>query len=537
MLCCPKTAGELSGEEISAIHRETCPEGELWYAAADWPEDRVLTLRERLAWLHYAKRIQEVSRWDAYPTENTQWTPPFPRDPILWALCKRRAGLARRLLEEKGALSWAEGSLYAPWTFRWSLSLLRLILDLSPRVGELACTQRFTCTGGGGKVLVVGNLLVGAAALDDLGAVELLLERGYTVGFADEMEKGVLWKMAEAEIEPFQSVGKTISYDCGPVAWYAFITRKRFALVPDKGSHLECLGLTINANDAMAAACLCGNTRIVLRLLRYPPARDSLDFHKALSLMAGGKSRRIRACLRAIEGALGMRAEEFVAPCEVENRKTSFFQACLRRHDFHWGFGAADVSDDAVEWMVCRSDEEYWTWKALPDVPRERLRQVLARVISLILAPEWPDNSPVVLLTHSGDTEDHVLSVIRTFWRGEPLMEAIPLDRNQVPPKTNLRRLFKFWEYLQIVGRPPKDGVSPLAQALLRGMCDDAELARLRKSGRPGQLLDNPAALAAVREENPARAAEFILSLEAPERDKLFLLALLGISDAASYLL
>lgn len=177
----PACAGELTEEERIAVCKALYPEqaNKAPENRALWPKDRQLTAAEKMAWSRYVRR-PPATRYDIYPAYGRKYGETYqPTDPVLWALRMRRAGLARRLLEEKGPLDWVDASRYAPWTLRWSPSLLKLILDLAPAGEPPGCCHRFTRTGGDWKICVNATLLTAAAALDDIESVELLLEYGY----------------------------------------------------------------------------------------------------------------------------------------------------------------------------------------------------------------------------------------------------------------------------------------------------------------------------------------------------------------------
>ena len=533
----PKLAGELSFEERDAIYKELYPESEGFSPWCNWEDDKPLTRREQRAWFRYVHRPPDYPRWEQYPAAQNNWSRSFPRDAILWALCMRREREARRLLERKGRLSWAEGTLYAPWTFGWSQPLLRLILDMSPQAGELGCARTFRCPGGGGKMIVLGNLLMGAAALNDLPAAELLLERDYSLGSGDFCRKGVSRALHDAKIEPFgdeylgiqRAGGERRKQDpqeqerLALTDSYAFFTCKhRFHLVPDRreGSPWEDVGLGLNSNDALAAACLCGHREMALLLLRKSPfARESLDFRKALAdIAAEAKSPRLLDCLRAVEAELGMSAVRFVEPSECECRRSEFFQECLRIHDFYGFRGEFDMTEYMVE-----SPKSGWVLRAAPFAPRERLFSFLCEALPDMPDPDWfcHPEEPVALPAAN-------LRAVQDFL---PLMTAVglrcTLDRNCVPQSVDLSCLFGLLEYVELVGEPPETGLSGVAQAILWGMSGQAEQMLRTRQKEAVFLAEKEKALTLLRQEDPRYIVPYLERLEFSRQSKLFLLSLL----------
>ena len=112
----PACAGELTEEERIAVCRALYPEqaNKTPENRALWPKDRRLTAAEKMAWSRYVRR-PTATRYDIYPAYGRKYGELYrPTDPIIWALRMRRAGLARRLLEEKGPLDWVDASRYVP---------------------------------------------------------------------------------------------------------------------------------------------------------------------------------------------------------------------------------------------------------------------------------------------------------------------------------------------------------------------------------------------------------------------------------------
>ncbi len=458
----PKSAGKLTEEERIAICAALYPEqaNKAPENRALWPKNRPLTAQEKMAWSRYVRR-PPATRYDIYPAFGWKYGKVYrPTDPILWALRMRRAGLARRLLEEKGALDWVDASRYAPWTLRWSPSLLKLILDLAPAGEPLGCCHRFTRTGGDWKICVNATLLTAAAALDDIASVELLLQYGYDAAPEPDQYGDVLPRDMRHRYHAHRDydgddpdrhyMHSTLPLDISDIS----MEHTLFLIPTDEGAKKgitrpHARGQWERSCQPLSAALSCGATRCALRLLEYSKAVDSRHVQTTVSYLADFGISPFRETLDAVMDALGTTPERFVEPMRWEEKNSERFLKCLQYHDFY----SLDWNGERYDCAVLILDHLYTEWgqKASAMIPPERLSQALPKYI-------------------------HTMGRSTYFPGKERLTElqarlgiTLTLERDAVLPGTCWYALLYMLDYVA-VGPPPADHLSALAIFLLNTM-------------------------------------------------------------------
>lgn len=462
----PICAGELTEEERIAVCKALYPEqaNKSPENRALWPKDRRLTAAEKMAWSRYVRR-PTVTRYDVYPAYGRKYGALYrPTDPILWALRMRRAGLARRLLEEKGPLDWVDASRYAPWTLRWSPSLLKLILDLAPAGEPLGCCHRFTRTGGDWKICVNATLLTAAAALDDIESVELLLQYGYDPAPESDQYRDMLPEKMRLRYAPKRD------YD-GKKDWYQrhstlpldideiSLKHDLFLIPTDEGfakgltllhPHAYYFGVYVSWGfQPLSAALLCGAPRCALRLLEYPQTLVSEHVQATVSYLADFGIPPFRETLDIVMDALGSSPEQFVEPENWEDLHSRRHLVCLRKHDFYTVGRDGARRDYVVDLMGRLWDEQSFAKAA--ELPIERLNRALMGLIR----------------SKSRSRYSSGYEKLAEFQERQGI--TLTLDRDGVLPGTCWYSLLRALDCVA-AGPPPEDHLSAAARLFLNAM-------------------------------------------------------------------
>lgn len=462
----PAYAGELTEEERIAVCAALYPQqaNKAPENRALWPKDRRLTAEEKMAWSRYVRR-PPATRYDVYPAYGGKYGKIYrPTDPILWALRMRRAGLARRLLEKKGPLDWVDASRYAPWTLRWSPSLLKLILDLAPAGEPLGCCHRFTRTGGDWKICVNATLLTAAAALDDIESVELLLEYDYDPAPRSDQYGNVIPEEIRCRYAPERNYDGTKGWrqrhSTLPLDIHEISFKHDLFLIPtDAGfakgltrlhPHAYYFGVYVSWGfQPLSAALLCGAPRCALRLLEYPQALASEHAQATASYLADHGIPPFRETLDVVMDALGSSPEQFVEPGNWEDIHSRRHLTCLRKHDFYTRDRDGARRDYTLDLLKRLWDEQSSAEAA--EVPVERLNRAVLNMI------HSEGRSPYI----------HFHEKLEEFQKQWGI--TLTLDRDGVLPGTCWYPLLRALDCVA-AGPPPEDHLSAAAKLFLNAM-------------------------------------------------------------------
>lgn len=404
-----------------------------------------------------------------------RWELAAPFDALSWALCLKNRRAARALLEKREALTWIEGSEYAPLTLGWAPELLNMILDRVPE-GELFCAHCFPHPRGSRDLLVESSLLTAAAALDDLTSVELLLARGNCELDEQELYRNIHDSSHYHELQRIQSN----------------LSVKR---TYDMLLHL-CLGLESTRNlregiivlqnyvalgDAgpLSSAIFCGAKRCALRLLEAG-AEITLPVRHALTETRLLEDKRYHAAVDAVVSAIGVELPDLLAPTDFtrfwDGREHPLFHECLKRH-------AMELNSNQIRYVFTRAQWEEWA------------REVLCRIDPIRLSG-W-------LLKQSDPQTTELpwtMRIQEAQWLFSVRGLELILDRNNVPSRADMDILLRCLDHAKVTGDVPEEKLSGLAIKLLNDIMDGSYQTRTADSGSAPVSATYRSIL---REENP----------------------------------
>lgn len=436
------------------------------------------------------KKRKEMGRWELAA----------PFDALSWALCLKNRRAARALLEKREALTWVQGSGYAPLTLGWAPDLLAMILDRLPEgEEELFCLRSFSRPGDGWNLLVESSLLTAAAALDDLEAVELLLARGNC-----ELDEYELYR--KLHLSPhFHEQGR-IRGNVNPV----YITKVLVQRRPEREKD-EPWYASLDTAGPLSAAILCGARRCALRLLEEG-AELTLSVRRALCNAELLDDGRYRAAVEAVTSALGTELPDLLDPSEFLDRSHPLFPECVRRH-------GKELDPRLICCLLTQGSEFAWA--------RECLRLADPLLLSDCLLDLLRDDASAAL--------GYRVSPGNIKWAFyDPGLELV-LDRNAVSPKVDTDALLLYLDHARVVGDVPEGELSGLAVRLLDDMMNRSFLGSVRgRKGRAGPV--NTKYLSILLEEDPGLIWRY-LDEKGYGRDPglRVALALLGIQEEVRY--
>lgn len=430
--------------------------------------------------------------------------------PLYHALKEGDLETARTMLEQREQLDYAQAFRYAPLALGRPVWLLEKILDLAPRV-EICCAGIFERPGDGWKIKLHGSLLMAAAALDSLEAVELLLARGYR-GWNHRWAEGEERRMlAEAlcpedEAKGFKAVSEYLQ-DYGSLGslWMEPPGYETAEQRPKPYPYEPTMD-----NDPLSAAIWCGAVRCTARLLPERADHLSLAGFRALSREAlPGDEARHQAVVGAVEQKYGCELVDILLPGTFADWNTPLFLSCVKRH-LDW------LNENQTEHIVralSKEEEEgeaNWAWNLLPLVPRPVLNKVIVR-----------------RMKSRGYTTDQrgVRRVLR-----HPEVH-ITVDCCAVPPDIEDWALMEILEHTGIGGEPPEEGLSGLAVCLLERM--------LTPNSCRNQIMRSNKAIFTLTAENPEMVKRYLYQkVERKQvyfRDVLMVMNLIGLKEVHDY--
>ena len=428
----------------------------------------------RKAWKQELDPLPVYPRWeqDAHP-----------ESPLWMALRAKNRRVATALLDKTPSLTREEAGRCALLTLQWAPDLLDRVLSLGP--DRPFCWLRHEIPLSrerNQRLRLCGSLVMIAAALDDLSALEVLLRRGDPVDFNFQRDR---WNI----VGDLLMGGVTM----GALGSPTYSLHKVFRGVPagDDTSHV-----LLNA-DPLSAAIFCNAKRCALRLLEVPEVPISPAVRRALAITPGNETQALVA--QRLDTPLEelLQAEDF-GP-ELDH---PLLLPVLRR------------SPVVSRKLALRLAENY---RSAPEGTGEQL-------VSLVDPALMGD---VVWEAWCQDTRNDVyLELAEQF--------SLPLDRCRVPEKTAIWQLRELLNHFRITGTPPENGLSGLAVSLL----DLLSTSRVGEGMTVEQLLHLPSAAQVLKTEDPAMVAAYLTSVpDLPAEQTLPLMNLLNIRKEVSYVL
>lgn len=376
-----------------------------------------------------------------------------PESPLWMALRARNRRAAHAILDKTGVLSRKEAADCVLLTLQWAPDLLERILDKTP--GRPFAWLRHEIALDRQKQLVLslrGSLVMIAAALNDLSALNILLTRG---GQPDYDFRRDRWDI----VGDLLMGGVTMGALNSPT--YSLYQIELAMPFPDDSSHV------LRSADPFSAAIFCNAERCAARLLEEPAVTVTPAVRRALAITPPNDTQAI------VAAKLGTPLEEILLPDDFgPEMDHPLLPAVLARND-------GKISRKTVEGFVYRyhpgSDETL------------RTRQL--DTFSLMDADMLGD---VVWTTWQQDIHrSELLDLVRTF--------ALPVDRCRVSEHLHRDTLLELMDSFCITGEPPEDGLSGLACALLTQLEGS-----FRTRPMPvEQLLHIPGAVRVLKTEHP----------------------------------
>ena len=397
--------------------------------------------------------------------------------PLCMALRDKNPGAAREILNQTQTLTRQEGGLCALLTLQWAPDLLEAILDRVPGGHFYWMRHEISLPGEENVTLrLQGSLVMIAAALDDLPALECLLRRGAPADYQFQRDR---WRvLGDMVVDGIMTpVPDSLGYSLHQVK--------------DGTPFPEDSGRVLLHADPLSAAIFCGAQRCTQRLLREPGVSVTPAARRALAVTPENRAQQ-----------LGIPLEELLRP---EDFGPGLDHSALLPVALRHGLGRRKLEE------LLRED------KASPTVV------ISGQRIDLLSLAE-----PQLL----GDVVWQVWSECRGR---EDLMElartlSLPLDRCRVEEKTLPATVRTVLDAFQITGQPPEGGLSGLAAAMLGCLSIQAMSVE--------QLLSIPGAAEVLGAEEPELIFRWLDSHpEVPTSRKLVLTTLLKLQKEVNYAL
>lgn len=382
-----------------------------------------------------------------------RWAQAQGKSPLWMALRAKNRRAAHAILDKTPCLTRKEAADYALLTLQWAPDLLEQILDKTP--GQPYAWLRHEVTLDREKQLTLalrGSLVMIAAALNDLRALELLLRRG---GHADYNFRRDRWDIVGDLLMGGVTMGALKSPD---YSLYQVELNRPF---PDD-SNLALLGA-----DPLSAAIFCNAKRCATRLLREPAVTVTPAVRRALAITPANETQQL------VAAHLATPLEDLLLPEDFgPDLNHPLLPAVLERHN---GVMPRKTMENMVDYYTHAKDE----------ATHQRNLDIFALMDADMLG-------------------DVVWEAWRKNYRRSELLElasafALPLHRCRVPEQLSRNTLLSLMDHFYIVGEPPENGFSGLACALLEQLRGDSRTPPMAVE----QLLHIPGAARVLQTEDP----------------------------------
>lgn len=444
-----------------------------------WTDPKFNRPHLRAVWKKELDPLPARPRWDGC----REWSP------LRAALTAKNRRAAVSLLENTPFLPRREAGPCALLTLGWAPDLLEQILNRTDPRPFLWLRHQITLPTGA-VVRMQGSLLMLAAALDDLPALELLLRRGDPVDYNFARDR---WDL----IGDMLMGGVTASVERGPV--YTLQHMKEGLPAPDDTNG------ALPGADPLSAAIFCNAGRCALRLLQVPGVSVTPAVRRALVLTPENPTQAL------VAAQLDAPLEEFLQPED---------------------FGSA--LDHPLFLPVLRRN---------PHISRQQVHSILTYYRPDPDSPLRPEHLELLSCVDPALLGDVIWEFIQSNRQRSDLFRlagalSLPLDRCRVPNTLSRRSLADVLEHFQITGDPPEDGLSGAAAALLNQLVPDKSASVFSWREPPltvEQLLLLPQVLPILQKESPALLTAYLEQEAVPPATALPLLSLLHIRKEVSY--
>ena len=406
-----------------------------------------------------------------------------PDSPLWMALRAKNRRAASALLDKTPSLTREEAGRCALLTLQWAPDLLERILSLGPDRPYCWLRHEITLSRERGlRLRLCGSLMMIAAALDDLPALEVLLRRGAPADCNFQRDR---WNIVSDLLMGGVTMGALDSPS------YSLRQIFRGSPAPDDSSHV------LHSADPLSAAIFCNAKRCALRLLEEPEVAVTPAVRRALAITPGNETQTL------VAARLDTPLEELLQPEDFgPELDHPLLLPVLRRNP--------NISRS----LALRLAENY---HSAPEGTGDLLLALVdPALLGDVLWEAWCHNN----------RRDSMLELAEQF--------SLPLDRCRVPEKTPIWQLEEALEHFRITGSPPEGGLSGLAASLLNLLSPPPGGAGMTVE----HLLHLPSAAQVLKTEDPAMVAAYLNSVpDVPAEQTLPLLNLLNIRKEVSYVL
>jgi len=434
---------------------------------------------QRKAWKAELFASPTSSRWSHLHTQR--------KSPLWMALRAKNRRAAQAILAKTPSLTRKEAADCALLTLQWAPDLLVQVLDKMP--GRPFAWLRHEVTLDINQQLVLclqGSLVMIAAALDDLPALNALLERG---GQPDYNFRRDRWDIIGDLLMDGVTMGALNSPE------YSLYQVELSRPFPDDSSHV------LLGADPLSAAVFCNAGRCAARLLEESIPAVTPALRRALAITPLNETQAL------VAQQLDTPLEKLLLPEDFgPEMDHPLLPVVLERHN-------GQIPRKTVEGFIYRYERGR----------DESLRTLQLDTFALIDPNTLGD---VVWEAWQQDIHrDDLLELARTF--------ALPVDRCRVSEHLHRDTLLELMENFFITGEPPEEGLSGLACSLLSLLEGN-----FRTPPMPiEQLLHIPGAARVLKEEHPHILLAWLSAHEGtiPTNQTLPLKTLLNIHKEVDY--
>lgn len=372
-----------------------------------------------------------------------------PDVPLQRALREKNRSAARKILSEMSALPRGQAADCALLTLGWAPELLETILEKT-QGGPFAWLRHEVTLDAQTQLTLSlrGSLVMIAAALDDLPALNLLLSRG---GHPDYDFRRDRWEIAGDLLMGGVTMGALNSPE------YSLECSRPF---PDDSSNV------LPSADPLSAAIFCNAKSCAARLLEEPSVTVTPAVRRALARTPVNETQTLVAQRLDTPLAELLQPEDF-GP-EMDH---PLLQEVLERH-------GGKLPRKNVEGFVS-------TYGLAEGAERARQREIFglmdADLLGDVVWEAWQQNSHCRPLLELADAL------------------ALPVDRCRVSERLHRDLLTELMEHFCITGDAPEEGLSGLACALLHLLEADFQTRPMPVE----QLLQLPGAARVLETERP----------------------------------